>query len=444
MLHGFGRLSKDSPSLLLPSMGNCCNSKPTKPPLHDSRTHTDVLTEGKSPSPPSALTPKPPNLDLRTHVIETLETQENCGSYADSSAPSLFQTLDQPLIAKTSSGDAEESGTQRVAKVANCMHRLGRAFRLHERYNDSIKMLRLAHELYASAGLGNEADTCVGDLLLIQLTTGCFEPLDLEPSNPLTDRIALLTATIAVLSGRNDRQFTKTLKRFKVKAQDLSTIVEKAEGLDKLDLQATSLADSLTEAGHYFRLFLNCPEQALLFYDEAIRYSPGDCRVYFYLALASKALENYSEAVRYYRQALVIDPTFADCHYNLGNLYCEDLNHLQGAEHSYLNALNSLAAAHAKPQEPKPKVTTGQVLHMLSRVYSKSQQLDLAYHAALRSLLEKEVQDEYFITAINLSIMVAPMAVKALTQQRSKFMDGEFDGKSRDAIKAFMSLCDIE
>mmetsp|Transcript_27511 Transcript_27511/g.49560 ORF Transcript_27511/g.49560 Transcript_27511/m.49560 type:complete len:400 (+) Transcript_27511:428-1627(+) len=393
-------------------MGNCCNSKARKPPLPDIQTHTDILTEGKSHDPASVSAPKP-NLNLRTHVIETLETQEDCGSYADASVPSLFATLDRAQTSSMRQEEAQEKETERIVKVAGAMHRLGRAFYKHERFDDSSKMLKLAHDLYASSGLYLESDTCLGDLLLIQLATQNYTESDIKAFDPSDDRIALLDTVIEKLSGNTTRRILKKLKKLGLESLDMELVEQQAHALDKVHLKNANIEESLVEVGHCFRLLLNCPEQSLSYYEEAIHYAPSDSRIYFYLALASKAIENYSEAVRYYRQALVLNPTYADCHYNLGNLYCEELNHLLGAEDSYQSALISTQT----PDESR-KVSRAQILHMLSRVYYKCSNLPMACKTSLQCLTEPGVNDEHFIFAISLISQVAPYMVRPVTQQR--------------------------
>jgi tetratricopeptide (TPR) repeat protein len=329
----------------------------------------------------------------------------------------------------------EEVMRERVEKIAGCMHRLGRAYQSQGKYEEAERELKLAHGLYVASGLTVGADACLGDLMLMLVTTGELPGELPEVQDPSDERVKLLSAVIDRLNGSQSRRVSKRLNG--LDCTDLEAVRRTATTYDRCGLKEASVGDCLIEAGHCFRLWMDCPEQAFALYEEALSLSPCDSQIYFYLALTAKAREDFSEAVRYYRQALVLNPSYVDCYFNLGNLYNDELNHLQGAEHSYLSALEAISKG--SPH----KVTPAQVLYMLSRVYMRANDLASAYQAALRSLIEPGVQDEYFVSAINLAGEVSPCLVKSLTQQRKMFLDGEFNEEGRTALEVFRKLSEL-
>jgi tetratricopeptide (TPR) repeat protein len=64
--------------------------------------------------------------------------------------------------------------------------------------------------------------------------------------------------------------------------------------------------------------------------DEAVTHSPGSALVHFNRAVALDHLERLPEAMASYEQSLLLDPTLADAHYNLGRL-SEQLGDKRGA-----------------------------------------------------------------------------------------------------------------
>jgi tetratricopeptide (TPR) repeat protein len=64
--------------------------------------------------------------------------------------------------------------------------------------------------------------------------------------------------------------------------------------------------------------------------DEAVAHCPGSALVHFNRAVALDHLERLPEAAASYEQSLVLDPTLADAHYNLGRLR-EQLGDKRGA-----------------------------------------------------------------------------------------------------------------
>ena len=58
-----------------------------------------------------------------------------------------------------------------------------------------------------------------------------------------------------------------------------------------------------------------------LLYHLALEHSPDDPVLHFNLALALEDTRGADAAIQHYERALVLDPDFADAHYNVAGLY---------------------------------------------------------------------------------------------------------------------------
>ena len=81
------------------------------------------------------------------------------------------------------------------------------------------------------------------------------------------------------------------------------------------------------------------PEESLNLYEEAESLDPENPEINFYKGLSYRQLGNIDRALENYTQGIAKNPNFADCYFNLGNIYLEEKQDLSEAEAYYLNAL---------------------------------------------------------------------------------------------------------
>ncbi len=75
------------------------------------------------------------------------------------------------------------------------------------------------------------------------------------------------------------------------------------------------------------------------FLDIALRRDPHYAPTQRHLGLYYEAIKNSSQAEQAYRNAIAIDPEYADAHYNLGVLLAEDPERQDEAEQAYRNTI---------------------------------------------------------------------------------------------------------
>jgi tetratricopeptide (TPR) repeat protein/serine/threonine protein kinase len=61
-----------------------------------------------------------------------------------------------------------------------------------------------------------------------------------------------------------------------------------------------------------------CPDEAVRYYEKALRLDPDDPTPHYNLGLAWCAKGRPAEGIRHFKEAVRVDPRFADAHYNLG------------------------------------------------------------------------------------------------------------------------------
>ena len=81
---------------------------------------------------------------------------------------------------------------------------------------------------------------------------------------------------------------------------------------------AVQAANALDELGK--------SEDALKYYDEAIKKNPHDHIMYFNKAITFLKLKKYAEAKMYFEQCLIINPYYSSAHYHLGDIFLDEGN----------------------------------------------------------------------------------------------------------------------
>ncbi len=79
-------------------------------------------------------------------------------------------------------------------------------------------------------------------------------------------------------------------------------------------------------------------EDATSLFEKAVEVNPSDARLYNFLGICSRQLNQYDLAIGYYHHALKLDPNDAGLHYNLGTAY-RHIGDLAKAREEYESAL---------------------------------------------------------------------------------------------------------
>jgi serine/threonine protein kinase len=89
---------------------------------------------------------------------------------------------------------------------------------------------------------------------------------------------------------------------------------------------------------HGLNQLRNNPENARALLEKSIRVNPGNARAYFELGKFFTKINDYPEAIRYYRKATNLDPNSPEAFFNLGFLYAKQEDYLLG-EQMFIRAI---------------------------------------------------------------------------------------------------------
>ena len=254
-------------------------------------------------------------------------------------------TSNEALVSEAKFAEGDEDQT--VQRIAQAMHRLGRAYQRERSYLESLKWLRSCWELYDYLHLREELVVCECDLAIAYLAEGLC--CDFEPSE--------------WAKSSKDERMDYVLSVIGANSVDISAVIKKARDMDTSKVAELALVDALLETGHMLRLWLCDYPRSLSLYEQALSMAPERLPVYLFIGMTHRALGNTAEAVKHYKQALALDPLYAEAWVNLGNVYFEDRKDLPHAEQCYVQALKALERGY------DTLVSPGKVYCLLSEVF---------------------------------------------------------------------------
>ncbi|MFU8891744.1 MAG: tetratricopeptide repeat protein, partial [Anaerosomatales bacterium] len=203
------------------------------------------------------------------------------------------------LVYSVVQGRAIEQGATPRARLISDLHA-----QIDESPNDAALRVRLG-EVYAAAGQHREA---VRELNVA---------LELNPDHTGAYLVLGMVALMQKDYDSADTYFNK--------------ILELTEGSEFKNLQLNRelafyyLGESALDTSRY--------EDAVGYFKAVIRMNRGSADAYFGLGLAFKGIEDYLAALDNFEIALAFDPTFAQAHYEMGQVYLAEEDRINAAVH---------------------------------------------------------------------------------------------------------------
>lgn len=318
-------------------MGACTSAKKRRPDRLGRDTEQmfgSTVSEGTHQQLPEVRSHHTFLFAARNENLETEENLEGVEGVSESILSPQIQVKPQ-----------EED--QQVLRLAQSMHRLGRACQRESSFTESVKWLRSCCELYEYLQRQQDLEICVSDLALSYMVEG---------------RHSEFLAS-ASLKNSEDARVQFILSSLSNPTVSAAELVKRARELDSSKLPESPLLDCLLETAHMLRLWLRDYTRSLNLYEKALSLAPDRLSTYLFLGMTHRALGNVHEAVKVYRQALEFDPQYAEAWVNLGNLLFDDCQDLQHAEDCYLRALKSLERGY------RSLVSPGKVYCLLAEVF---------------------------------------------------------------------------
>ena len=245
-----------------------------------------------------------------------------------------------------------------LIRIGKSLHELARCYLKCKRYANSIDILQLAGEIYMHLSMYGDYNIAMSDLLIAFMATNSLNrklPVVVEP---LDERTKLVCAMYKHITTNKEEPI---LSDYKIK--DFDQILKVNQKVDSCKLGSSSLFNALLDLAHLFRIWLRSPEESLNLYEEASNIDPENAEVYFYKGLAFRALGELELSIDSYIQGIHKKANFAECYFNLGNIYLEEYKNLKEAEACYLNALFVCENGH------QGLVSIGKICVMLAEVY---------------------------------------------------------------------------
>lgn len=278
-----------------------------------------------------------------------------------------------------------------LLRIGRSLHELARCYQGLGKFGNSIEILQLAGEIFMHLSLYPEYNQTMTDLIVAYIENSCFDKKLPVVVEPLSDRTLLAIALFKLLAeGKED----PVLGKFQV--CDLNTFRKACKEFDKEKAKG-DIVVALLDLAHLFRIWLLSPEESLNLYDEASCYDPDNAEIYFYKGLTYRALGEIDLAVDCYIQGINKKANYAECYYNLGNIYFEEFNNLKEAEACYLNALFGCENGY------EGLVSVGKICVMLSEVYSSQENYQKALEISFKGIGADCLHVESYIKASKLA-----------------------------------------
>lgn len=245
-----------------------------------------------------------------------------------------------------------------LLRIGKSLHELARCYMVVKRYANCIDILQLAGEIYMHLSMYGDYNIAMSDLLIAFMATNSLNrklPVVVEP---LDERTQLVCAMYKQITTNKEESI---LYDYKIK--DFNQFLKVSQKIDSCKLGTSPLFNALLDLAHLFRIWLRSPEESLNLYEEACNIDPENAEVYFYKGLAFRALGELELSIDSYIQGIHKKANFAECYFNLGNIYLEEYKNLKEAEACYLNALFVCQNGH------QGLVSIGKICGMLAEVY---------------------------------------------------------------------------
>jgi tetratricopeptide (TPR) repeat protein len=245
-----------------------------------------------------------------------------------------------------------------LIRIGKSLHELAICYQTQGNYLNSVELLQLAGEIYMHLSLYSDFNMAMADLLIAYIANQSLQrkmPIVIEP---LDERTQIVCSTFKYLNGQGKDMFVT-----KYNIEDFDSLVSAVKEFQNPKLGKSSLVDALMDLAHLFRIWLISPAESLNLYQEAENIEPHNPEIKFYKALSYRALGKIDLAIENYLKGIDKDPNFADCYFNLGNIYLEEKENLKDAEDCYTKALIGCNNGH------QGLVSIGKICEMLSEVH---------------------------------------------------------------------------
>lgn len=262
-----------------------------------------------------------------------------------------------------------------LLRIGKSLHELGRCYQCLDNYTNSVELLQLAGEIYMHLSLYPEFNLATADLLLAYIANENLQrkmPIVIEP---LDERTSLICSTFKFLNGQGKDPIVA-----KYGVKDFQSLKKVAKELDTSRLGNSYIVDALLDLGHLFRIWLMSPAESLNLYEEGEFIDPDNHEIYFYKGLSYRALGSIELAIDSYVQGINKRSNFADCYFNLGNIYLEEKQDFKEAEACYLNALFACENGY------QGLVSVGKICSMLAEVYFFQECLEKALDVLFKGI----------------------------------------------------------
>lgn len=282
-----------------------------------------------------------------------------------------------------------------LLRIGRSLHELARCYQTIKKYSSSIDILQLAGEIYMHLSMYGDYNTAMSDLLIAFIATNNINrklPIVVEP---LDERTLLVCAMFKKMS---ENKKEPILSKYKIKDFDKFLTISKE--IDSCKLGSSNLFNALIDLAHLFRIWLRSPEESLNLYEEACNIDPENAEVYFYKGLTYRALGELELSIDNYIQGIHKKANYAECYYNLGNIYLEEYKNFKEAEACYLNALFVCENGH------QGLVSIGKICAMLAEVYALQENYNKALEIIFQGIGGDCLYIENFTKAAKLAKIV--------------------------------------
>lgn len=282
-----------------------------------------------------------------------------------------------------------------LLRIGRSLHELAICYQKQLNYSNSVELLQLAGEIYMHLSLYADFNSAMADLLIAYIGNQNLQrkmPIVIEP---LDEKTQLVCSTFKYLNGQ-----AKDVYLVKYNVEDFQSLLIAIQQLEFIKLGNSNIVDALLDLGHLFRIWLLSPTESLNLYEEAEMIDPKNPEINFYKALSYRALGNIDLAIENYGAGINKNQNFADCYFNLGNIYLEEKLDLKEAEACYLNALFGCENGY------QGLVSIGKICNMLSEVYIMQELHDQALEILFKGIGSDFLYVENFNKASKVSRML--------------------------------------
>jgi hypothetical protein len=320
-----------------------------------------------------------------------------------------------------------------LLRIGKSLYELAKCYQNIGKFCNSIEILQLAGEIFMHLSLYCEYNQAMTDLILAYIETSNSDKKLPVVVEPLNDRTLLCIASYKLFAeGKDD----PILEKFKV--NDLDSFREANEKLEDKKFGKSKIVDALLDLAHLFRIWLLSPEESLNLYEEASEFEPDNHEIYFYKGLTYRALGEIELAVDNYIQGINKKGNYAECYFNLGNIYLEEMNNLTEAEACYLNALFGCENGY------EGLVSVGKICVMLSEVYEKQENYKKALEVCFQGIGADFLHIEVYIKASKIAKILGFFKLSRLLETVECIINNEsfFDlpEKVEEEVVSFKSV----